>query len=217
MWMKKFAPKEYERYHQCYNKLAKAGKLGPLHQTRRGTFIGLALLINRITNPHKDSGDVKDGWTVTFCWGNFDGADAVYPGLRKVFKQRPMDLMMTRASVLEHWNTDLISGHRFCTAFFSKANVMEPKDAPYVCEYCPLAFGRPKDLRTHCQRVIREFGEQGTVKGDHDIKALRAKYGLNKMGYAPGAQGQKAQAARKAKLEEKKKKKKGYKRSAEPE
>ena len=165
-------------------------------------------------NPHKDSGDVKDGWTITLCWGNFEGADAVYPGLRKMFRQRPMDLMMTRASVLEHWNTDLTSGRRFCTTFFSKSNVMEPKAAPYKCESCPSTFARPNDLRSHYLTVVRKFGEEGKLKGDHDIQALRARYGWNEAGYTPGAQGQRAQAARKAKLE---KKKRHCNRDTEPE
>ena len=206
MWIRKLDPKEYERYHQCYNKLAKAGKLGPLHQTHRGTYIGLALLINKVTSPHKDSGDIKDGWTVTLCWGDFEGAYAVYPGLGKMFKQQPMDLMMTRASVLEHWNTDLTSGQRFCTAFFSKSNVMEPKAAPYECESCSSAFNCSDSLRRHYQTAVRKFGEKGELKVNHDIQALRDRYGWNEFGFLPGAHGQKAQAAWKAKLEKKKNK-----------
>ena len=96
--------------------------------------------------------------------------------------QKPLDLLMTRAPVLEHWNTDLIAGQRYCTVFFSKANVMDPKAAPHVCEYCPSAYATAHDLQRHCQLIVRA-AKAGKDIGQHDIGVFRERYQWDASGY----------------------------------
>lgn len=133
MWLEALDPEAWARYDACYKKLADEGKLGIRHQSLRPCYTGIAVLINMAVHPHRDSGDVKNGWVTTNCWGTFEGGLPAFSALEMVFDQRPVDLVFARSTVLEHWVTPITAGERYGQTHFTKKFVMDASSRGYEC------------------------------------------------------------------------------------
>ena len=171
MWLKALDPEAWQRY-DCYKELADGGKLGPLHQSLRGCYAGMALLINMAVHPHRDAGDVKNGWGATNCWCTFEGGLPAFGALNLVFNQKPMDLMFARSAVLEHWLTPITLGERYCQTHFTKKFVMDPSSRDYECYWCGTGFASNRSLRRHWHSFVR-YPHRKAPDNIHNIAEIR--------------------------------------------
>ena len=152
-WFKALDEDKWEEYHSRYQTLRAAGELRHLDMGANdwGCFLGHALLINSYVDPHKDRGDVKHGWVITYPWMEFEGGDAVYLELALRFKQRAGDFIMSRSCVLSHMTMPITAGQRWGNTWFTKADVLETRIANIFCDEpgCSKSFSTPTGLRGH--------------------------------------------------------------------
>ena len=114
-------PLWYEKYRYNYDKIIKKdSRFAPLATSGRGCWNALALLCNFRVDPHKDSGDVKDGWVAMTCLGKFSGGELCLPQCGVRIPYEVGDVVLFRASVLEHWIMPW-EGKRYSMVFFTKA------------------------------------------------------------------------------------------------
>lgn len=172
-WFKALDPEKWEEYHSCYQKLRKDGKLEHLDLGAKdwGCFLGHALLINSYVDPHKDSGDVKRGWVITYPWMDFEGGDAVYLDLALRFKQRAGDFIMSRSCVLSHMTMPITAGQRWGNTWFTKANVLETPVPGLFCDEpgCSASYVSKGGLNWHKRKA---HGKDDAVEdngGDHVV------------------------------------------------
>ncbi|KAH0613073.1 uncharacterized protein H6S33_009453 [Morchella sextelata] len=90
--------------------------------SRRFPFHGVAVLRNLQVRPHRDRGDRKDGYTMMICAGNFTKGHLVIPDLRIRLDFKPVDVIMFKAAILEHYLTDF-EGDRTSFVFFNHQNI----------------------------------------------------------------------------------------------
>ncbi len=138
-WISVADPAIHAELHSCYQNLGPE-KLEHLYQGPDACHTGLALLINRTEDPHKDSNDARDNWTTTNCWGAFTGGYVVYPDLGVKVAMEPGDLSLTRAAVLTHFVEGVEEGERFCHVRFTKENILRPSGKVYtdLAIPCPM-------------------------------------------------------------------------------
>ena len=167
-WFKSVDPSKWQEYHDSYQGLN--GELGHLYQGANGCQSSQALIINMAVGPHKDRGDVKDGWVATCCWGDFEGALAVFPDLFAKFKQEPGDILLARTAVLEHWITAITKGFRASQVWFTKANILQPDQISLRCPItnCPKGYKERSSLLRH-------------LRNDHGLNASDAILTANKV------------------------------------
>lgn len=177
MWFQLLDPTTHRRYRDCYQALVDQDKLEFLHQSARGCFTGMALLINHAVNPHRDSNDVKDGYVVTTPLGDFEGGLVVFPDLKLMICQKPGDLLFSRSALLQHSVTDITAGQRTSFTYFTKRFVMELPVPTDVCQWCKKGYSSLGNLRQHW-RTIREKHDP-KVADDHDINELYKLVGLS--------------------------------------
>jgi len=115
---------KYFEYLDNYEEYLKRTELGLIQVTPRACFLGLAVLRNARVAPHKDSGDVKDGWVAMCCFGNFTGGELVFPDLGIKIPYVPGDVIFFRSSVLEHFVAPF-KGERSVLVFFTKKTTWE--------------------------------------------------------------------------------------------
>lgn len=172
-WFKALDPKKWQEYHACYQKLLKEGKLQHLDLGANdwGCFLGHALLINSYVDPHKDSGDVKRGWVITYPWMDFEGGDAVYLDLALRFKQRAGDFIMSRSCVLSHMTMPITSGQRWGNTWFTKANILETPIPTFLCDEpgCSASYVTKSGLTWHKKKDHAKDGGVEDNAGDHVI------------------------------------------------
>lgn len=138
-WISIADPAIHKELHSSYQGLG-PGELQHLYQGPEACHSGLALLINRTEDPHKDSNDARDNWTTTNCWGSFTGGCVVYPELGIKVAMEPGDLSLTRAAVLTHFVEPVEEGERFCHVRFTKKNILRPTGKVYedLAISCPM-------------------------------------------------------------------------------
>lgn len=138
-WISAIDPEIHEELHACYQGLGKE-TLKHLYQGPKACHSGLALLINRTEDPHKDLDDARDNWTSTNCWGAFQGGCVVYPELGVKVAMEPGDISLTRAAVLTHFVEEVEHGERFCHVRFTKENILRPTGKVYedLAIPCPI-------------------------------------------------------------------------------
>lgn len=172
-WFKALDPIKWEEYHSCYQKLRKDGKLHHLDLGANdwGYFLGHALLINTYVDPHKDSGDVKRGWVITYPWMDFEGGDAVYLDLALRFKQRAGDFVMSRSGVLNHMTMPITVGQRWGNTWFTKANILETPIPDIFCDElgCSASYTTQGGLQWHKDKFHSKDGAVENTAGDHLI------------------------------------------------
>ncbi|KAL8920279.1 MAG: hypothetical protein Q9208_006347 [Pyrenodesmia sp. 3 TL-2023] len=154
-WIAATDPEIYKELHSSYQSLGQ-DKLKHLYQGTSACHSGLALLINRTEDPHKDMNDARENWTATNCWGLYEGGDVVYPDLGIKVAQEPGDLSLTRAAVLTHFVEGIHDSERFCHVRFTKEHILRPSGKVYTkmaipCPYpgCPKVCTSKGSLKTH--------------------------------------------------------------------
>lgn len=88
----------------------------------------MAILHNCQVDPHKDAGDIRDGWVAMTCVGDFEDGLLVLPELNIKLEYLPGDVVFMRSSLVEHYISDY-SGHRTSMVFFTKGTTKEWMDA----------------------------------------------------------------------------------------
>lgn len=119
----------------------------------------------------------------TYCWGDFEGAEAVFPGLSAIVKQEAGDLLFSRSAVLEHWIKEIKSGQRFGNARFTKRNVLEPTTERYFCPVpgCDKVDGYATQAALHQHKTRKHPGER--AKRNRERKSqIKAAQKSGKMG-----------------------------------
>ena len=116
-----------------YQDLRARGVLDYLDQGASGIHPGLAPIVNLAAQPHIDKGDDRLSWTTTNAWGDYEGAWAVFPESKIMFKMEPGDVVFCRASYVEHWITKIVSGQRYCNTRFTKGDVAHPSPTTVQC------------------------------------------------------------------------------------
>ena len=147
MWFKLLDPTTHKRYHDRYQALADQDKLEFLHQSARGCFTGMTLLVNHAVNPHRDANDVKDGFVVTTPLGDFEGGFVAFPDLKVMIRQKPGDLLFSRSALLQHSVTDITDGQRTSFTYFTKKSVMELPIPTDSCQWCKKGYSKLGSLR----------------------------------------------------------------------
>lgn len=169
-WFKTLDRETWEEYHSCYQKHRNEGNLRHLDlgANDRGCFLGHALLINTYVDPHKDSGDVRKGWVITYPWKDFEGGDAVYLDLALRFKQRAGDFAMTRSSALNHMTMRITAGQRWGNTWFTKAKILEPPVANIFCDEpgCSASYVTLAGLQWHKSKYHSKDGALEESAGD---------------------------------------------------
>lgn len=138
-WIEAVDPEIYNELHSNYQSLGQE-KLKHLYQGTSACHSGLALLINRTEDPHKDMKDARDNWTTTNCWGLYEGGHVAYPELGIKVAQEPGDLSLTRAAVLTHFVEGLVYGERFCHVRFTKEDILRPSGKVYTKMAIPCPY-----------------------------------------------------------------------------
>ena len=174
MWFLAIDPDTWARYNELYQRLANEGKLGVIHQSSRGCYVAMALLINTAVNPHRDPGDVTKGWVTTNCWGQFEGGMPAFGGLDMLFQQKPMDLMFARSALIEHWVTPITSGERFCQTHFVKKDIMDKLIPKFFCDYCDTKSVYHRNIQGHLRNIVRDPTKLN-ADGAHDIAEIMRK------------------------------------------
>lgn len=178
MWLEGLDVDTWGKYRDCYSRLLEENKLGILHQSPRGCFTGMALLINASVKPHRDQGDVKEGLVATTCVGQFEGGLPVFPALGMIFNQRPGDILFARSALLEHWVTPITGGERYSLTNFTKGNVMCPAPITDTCDLCGRGYSKKGNLVYHWRDILKR-GKADTV---HTVEGLVDRLALSRKG-----------------------------------
>ncbi|MCJ1392007.1 hypothetical protein MMC18_004874 [Xylographa bjoerkii] len=179
MWFEKIDPIRYEEYHKCYTDLANADELGPLRQSCQSAFTGMVLLLNINVDPHKDSGDVKDGWVATTLEGDWTGGHVVFPEFGIKINQKPGAVLFARAALLLHCVGRIESGDRYCMTHFTKADILKPpvqnkEDKAFQCPACPCGFSNASNLSRHLRDLENAIlAKKKLPDKKHDFAELR--------------------------------------------
>lgn len=112
----------YTSYLINYNDWLDETPLRILQMSNRACFAGLALLRNTQVGPHKDSGDIKDGWVAMCAWGEFEGGEMILPELQMQLRFQQGGVIFLRSALFEHFIAPF-TGERAATIFFTKKNV----------------------------------------------------------------------------------------------
>ena len=162
MWLKTLDPESHPLYNKCYKNHRATGNLGVLDDGDWGTQLGHTFLANATVNPHKDGGDVKQGWTFTNVWGDFtQGGEAVLPGLGLKFVQQPGDLLMFPASVIEHMILPHEGGDRFSNVRSTKQNIFDASIPRFFCNIgrCEGKYVNMSGLTKHWDQTNGPYHE----------------------------------------------------------
>ena len=89
----------------------------------RCCFLSMAVLVNQQVLPHRDGGDVEDGWVIMTVFGDFEGGYLCLPDLGVRVPFQPNDVVIFRSALLEHYIT-AFKGQRYSAVFFTKATVV---------------------------------------------------------------------------------------------
>ncbi len=148
-WLKALDYPVWQEYHKSYQGLK--GDLEHLYQGPQGCQSSLAVLINMTVGPHKDKGDVKDGLVATTCYGDFEGAHAVFPELHTKLDQRPGDIVLAMSAVSEHYITPIESGERQGHTRFTKEDILHPHEKRFDCPFegCVKGFKTTSSVKRH--------------------------------------------------------------------
>lgn len=178
-WLKIVDP-TWQTYHKSCQGLKE--ELGHLYQGPQACWSSLALIVNLTVDPHKDKGDVKDGWVSTTCFGDFEGAHPVFPELHLRLDMKPGDLVLAKSAVAEHFLTPIVSGERGCHTRFTKANILCPNVKVFDCpiEGCSRGYQVKQSLRVH---LLKKTGENhGLNKSEVKKLVAEVKSSVDELG-----------------------------------
>lgn len=139
----------YEEAHERYQKLQP--EMEHLYQGPEAFHLGLDLLVNVTSGPHRDDNDIPEAWTTTNTWGTYQGGNLVLPELGLRIAQIPGDVVMMHARVLVHMVLDIYGGNRICNVHYSNKRILKPAkpDLHLPCPICQREFKNKAGLLKH--------------------------------------------------------------------
>ena len=161
-WISAINPGIHKELHACYQNLGPE-KLRHLYQGPEACHSGLALLVNRAEDPHKDPNDARDNYTGTNSWCSYEGGCVAYREFGVKIAQEPGDLTLCRAAVLTNFVEEITSDVRF-----TRKDILRPTRKTY------------EDLRLRCpiegcSRVCRSENSLKRHLRSRTDEAARAK------------------------------------------
>ena len=151
LWLKALAPDVHDSYNARYVELR--DKIGDMDVGDSGCFLSKTLIVNAIVDPHKDTDEVKEGFVLTYPFGDYTGADQVYLELGMRFHQEPGDLLVAPAQRLTHFGLKVESGQRFGHAFSTRQTVQKAPVHTHMCKECPKGYTDKGMLRKHEDKI----------------------------------------------------------------
>ncbi|KAI9704116.1 MAG: hypothetical protein M1836_006977 [Candelina mexicana] len=112
-------PKNYRRYHTNYKGFAKHLPFPDMDTTERACWLGMALLFNKRCGPHKDHGDVLDGFVPDMAFGDHTGGGVIFWELGKIFDVANGSILFSRSAYLTHHVLPSV-GERLAVVCFTK-------------------------------------------------------------------------------------------------
>lgn len=157
-------PDAFQEYEDIYMRAIDRGGTGDISVSDQPVFCTMAILRNCQVDPHKDAGDIKNGWVAMLCTGEFEGGLLVLPELGIKLNYRPGDVVFMRSSLVEHFISDYC-GQRTSMVFFTKGTAKNWLQAEPEQEVQPW-------LRLRMERKLYEFEmaekrAQKPVKTEH--------------------------------------------------
>ena len=117
----------------------------------RCCFLSTAILINQHVLPHRDGGDMVNGWVAMTVFGDFEGGYLCLPDLNSRIPFQPGDVVIFRSALLEHYVTRF-KGQRYSCVFFTKATVV-PKEGLAAFQEDSAAQGGPNPAKKPSQWI----------------------------------------------------------------
>ena len=87
----------------------------------------MAVLRGAKVGIYKDRGDVKDGWVVMICCGEFEGGELCFLGLGLKLEHKPGDVIFFHSTLLKYFVFDF-NGNRTSLVFFSYENLIDTEE-----------------------------------------------------------------------------------------
>ncbi len=143
----------WQEAHQRYQGFGQQ-TLQHLYQGPEACHLGLDVLWNVASGPHRDKEDVPEAWTSTNTWSDYTGGYLVLPELGVQIEQRPGDLILMHARALIHF-VGLTEGNRICHVrytnkwIFRETQGLPPIDLPCPVEECERRCQSKAIFRKH--------------------------------------------------------------------
>ena len=109
----------FERFKNLYTAATNLGGAANLCVSEWQVFLTMILVHQLRVDPHKDDGDMEQGWVAMFVTGEFTGGDLVLPSLGIKMDYQPGDIVFMRSGELEHY-VDEWEGTRTGVVMFNK-------------------------------------------------------------------------------------------------
>ncbi|KAL8916564.1 MAG: hypothetical protein Q9208_008435 [Pyrenodesmia sp. 3 TL-2023] len=127
----------WQEAHQRYQSFGQQ-TLQHLYQGPEACHLGLDVLWNVASGPHRDKEDVPEAWTSTNTWSDYKLGYLVLPEFGVQIDQRPGDLILMHARALIHF-VGPTDGNRIChVRYTNKWIFRESQGPPPVDLPCPV-------------------------------------------------------------------------------
>lgn len=127
----------WQEAHQRYQSFGQQ-TLQHLYQGAEACHLGLDVLWNVASGPHRDKDDVPEAWTSTNTWSNYTGGHLVLPQLGVQIAQRPGDLILMHARALIHF-VGPMDGNRICHVRYTNKWIFRDSQGPPAVDLpCPV-------------------------------------------------------------------------------
>ncbi|KAL6713337.1 hypothetical protein ACLMJK_008802 [Lecanora helva] len=171
-------PEVWSDMNQNYQKLRNNGDLDFLDQGEDCVHHGLAPILNLAAQPHADVGNDPTSWTSTNSWGDYEGACAVFPESKIMFKMEPGDLVLCRATYVEHWITKITNGQRYCNTRFTKRDVVRsiPTDIKCPVPNCGKMYAHFNSLSGHIADAHHGISDETAELVTTEVKSASSAF-----------------------------------------
>lgn len=177
-------PERFRKYRARSQQLMQENpKFADVSISNRAFATMQAVVVMHNVAPHRDDNDYKEGPAVTMVFGDFEGGLVCLPELKHpktgdpiCFRQKPGDILILDAPRVQHYVTDVDSGHRAAVVFASKQHMMEDTivGEKMTCPYCPAVFARRSLAHQMWEKVDPTRLRNSGPDGIHD--PLRCKF-----------------------------------------
>ncbi|KAL8901573.1 MAG: hypothetical protein Q9207_005137 [Kuettlingeria erythrocarpa] len=164
----------WQEAHQRYQSFGQQ-TLQHLYQGPEACHLGLDVLWNVASGPHRDKEDIPEAWTSTNTWSDYTGGYLVLPELGVQIDQRPGDLILMHARALIHF-VGPTEGNRICHVrytnkwIFRETQGPPPLDLPCPVEGCERRCLSKSIFRKHLK------GPTEPKQREAAMKSGRGKY-----------------------------------------
>jgi hypothetical protein len=124
-------PKLYDAGWKAVERLKKTPEIGPQEVLDRwaSAFSGVAVISNRLTPPHRDTGSANQWYDMLVTLGSYRNCNLELPGLGISLEYSPGAVVGLLGKVLEH-AVPTFEGDRVCYAYFMRNDVHKWANVP---------------------------------------------------------------------------------------